>query len=395
MPLREIPVKAGWNWISFNLGFPNPAINTVLSNIPNPAGDLIKDQTKFSTYGNGTWSGALSTITNITMYQYQAVQPNIIKFTGNPLTPASVPIPIVAGWNWIGYTPNYPLSVNAALASIPKTAGDIIKSQTGFAQYVNNTVGWLGNLTQLKPLNGYLLKTALAGTLTYPPSPFTEGQSEGRSETSLPTFWNVEATQYEHNMTLIGIFQYHNANATTELMELGAFVGNEIRGVAQAVHIEMSDSYMFFLTSYSNTNGEQLHFRLYDPATGEVQELEEELTFIPNYHQGSIESPIPFSLQTTGTAELSDGQMFEVQPNPFRNETVCRIELSKAQDIVISISDLNGAEVYNIMALAHEGLNTYGWDGNSTAGSPLSNGVYVVRLKTEHGISTRKVVLQR
>ncbi|MDQ3017787.1 MAG: hypothetical protein M3R25_13835, partial [Bacteroidota bacterium] len=181
--LREIPVKTGWNWISFNLGFPNPAINTVLGNINNPNNDLIKDQTKFSTNGNGTWSGALSTITNTTLYLYQAAQSNTIKITGNALTPAAVPIPVVAGWNWIGYIPNYKLTVNAALASIPKQAGDIIKSQSSFAQYVNSTIGWVGSLTHLKPLNGYMLRIASAGTLTYPPASFhNPDPSDSRGE---------------------------------------------------------------------------------------------------------------------------------------------------------------------------------------------------------------------
>jgi hypothetical protein len=393
--IREIPLKVGWNWLSFNLGFPSSAINNALANINSPVNDVIKDQTKFSTFSNGTWSGALATITNTTLYQYQAIQANTLRIVGNPLTPSSVPIPIVAGWNWIGYVPNFPLSVNAALASIPKTAGDLIKSQTEFATYVNSSIGWVGSLSQLKPLKGYMLKSTLAGTLTYPSQPFTNDPVEDHRENTMLTFWNVDATQYEHNMTLIGIFHDNNMNATTANMELGAFVGDEIRGVAEAVHIENPDTYLFFLTSYSNTNGEQLHFKLFDSNTGEVQDLAENMTFSANFHQGSIDEPIPFTLPTTGTAELVDDQFFEVQPNPFRNETVCRISLPNVQEIVISVSDMNGIEVYNVQALAHEGMNTYAWDGKSTSGNPLNNGVYVVRLKTEHGISTRKVVLQR
>jgi hypothetical protein len=117
MLLREIPLVVGWNWISFNLGFPDPSIKKVLSNLPGPANDLIKDQTKFSTNTNSIWTGSLNTITNTSLYLYQANQTNTIKMIGTPLIPASVPIPIVAGWNWIGYIPNYKLTVNNALAS--------------------------------------------------------------------------------------------------------------------------------------------------------------------------------------------------------------------------------------------------------------------------------------
>ncbi len=393
--LREIPVKTGWNWISFNLGFPNPVINTVLGNIPNPNNDLIKDQTKFSTFGSGTWSGALGTITNTTLYLYQAAQPNTIKITGNALTPSAVPIPIVAGWNWIGYIPNFTLTVNDALASIPKQAGDIIKSQSAFAQYVNSTIGWVGSLTHLKPLNGYMLKTASAGTITYPNSGFTEDPIVSRGAPPLSQLWSVDATQYEHNMTLIGMFQYDNTNATMVDMELGAFVGEEIRGAAQAVYIENLDAYMFFLTSYANTNGEQFHFKLYDPSTGEVLDMEEKIMFSPNFHQGSIGSPVPFTLQSTSTAESGEEQVFEVSPNPFRHETVCRFGLTNDQVISMSIIDLHGKEVYFVQTLASSGLNTLTWNGHSNTGVELSSGVYIVRLKTDEGILTRKVVLQR
>ena len=87
------------------------------------------------------------------------------------------------------------------------------------------------------------------------------------------------------------------SNATTAGMELGAFVGNEIRGVGEAIYIEYLDAYMFFMTCYANTSGEQIHFKLYDAATGEIQNLAEKMTFVPNDNKGSIEDPVPFSLQ--------------------------------------------------------------------------------------------------
>ncbi len=394
--LREIPLKTGWNWISFNLGFANPATNTVLANISNPVNDLIKDQTKFSTFSNGTWSGAMNTITNKSLYLYQAAQPNTLKITGTPLTPASVPIPVVVGWNWIGYVPNYKLPVNTALATLPAQQGDLIKSQTAFAQFVNGSTGWVGSLTELNPLKGYMLKMTQAGTLTYPPQITSPDEIEERGTGPVATFWTVDPSQFEHNMTLIGMFQANGINATIETMELGAFVGDEIRGVAQAVYIEALHSYMFFLTSYANLSGEQLQFKLFDAATGAVQSLEETMSFSPNLHQGSIEQPLPFTLESaTGTTEVSSEESFEIRPNPFQGETVFRIVLSDAQDISLSITDVSGKEVSNVQALAQVGLNTIKWDGLSSSGSPLNSGVYFVRLKTEQGTTTKKVVMQR
>ena len=395
--LHEIPLKKGWNWISFNLGFQSSAINSVLSNLANPNSDLIKDQTKFASFTNSGWSGALKDLTNKSLYMYQANQDNTLKITGTPLVPASVPIPVVVGWNWIGYVPNYELPVNAALATLSPQPGDLIKSQSAFAQFVNSNSGWVGSLSHLKPPNGYMLKMAQAGTLNYPssitsPEPSSEVRGGGPAE----AYWTIDATKYEHSMTFIGMLEADSANATTATMELGAFAGNEIRGAGQAVYIESLQSYMFFMTSYANTSGEQFHFKLYDDATGAVHELPETMIFSPNLHQGSVDVPIPFSLEVaTGTGEVSTVESFEIWPNPFQTETVIRISLSLAQEIQLSITDVNGKEVSIMKALANQGLNTITWNGHSNTGRLLTSGVYFVRLKTEHSITTKKVVIQR
>lgn len=400
MLLRDIPVKQGWNWISFNLGFPDPAINAALANYQATTNDLIKDQTKFGTFANPGWNGALKTLNNKSLYMYQAVQPNTIKIVGNPLTPASESIPVVAGWNWIGYVPNYPLPVNSALATLTAQAGDIIKSQTGFAQYIDGSVGWVGNLSQMSPPNGYLLKTAQAGTLTYPPQPLAPeipAESRGGKPDDPPpaSFWTVDATQYEHSMTLIGMFQADGANATAATMELGAFAGDEIRGAAQPVYVEPLQSYLFFLTMYANTSNELLHFKLFDSATGEMQYLSETMYFSPNYHQGSVDDPVPFTLQLTGTDDLAAVPSFDVQPNPFHTETMFRFVLTSSQEVSLMIAAVGGREVASIRTNAREGLNVVTWDGLSNSGIHLDSGVYFARLKTDQGIATRKVVLQR
>ncbi len=392
--LHDIPVKTGWNWISFNLGFPDPAISTVLNNFPNASGDLIKDQIKFSTNTNNIWSGSLTSISHKSLYMYQAAQPKTIKITGNALTPPSESIVIVSGWNWIGYIPSYKLPVNAALVNINSTTGDVIKSQSAFAQYVNSTVKWVGNLTHLEAPNGYLLRSANAAVLKYPVQSLTDSDPPPtRSEKS--TLWNVDATLYEHSMTLIGAFEYAETNATTAGMELGAFVGDELRGAGEAIYVEHLDSYMFFLTCFANTSGEQLHFKLYDATTGEVQLLKEKMTFIPHQHQGSIEIPVPFSLKTTGIGDVYSELSFNVQPNPFRDETVCRIELPDAQLVHLIITDTEGKQLYYTQLQANAGMNLLTWKGCSTSGTPLSNGIYFIRLETEQGVLTKKVMLQR
>ena len=196
-------------------------------------------------------------------------------------------------------------------------------------------------------------------------------------------------------MTLIGIFEYDEINATTSDMELGAFVGDEIRGAGQAVYIEYLDAYVFYLTCFANTSGEQLHFKLLDGFTGEVQNLAEKLVFLPNSHNGSITEPVPFTLQITGMEDLTSELSFNVQPNPFRDETVCRIELPEAQEVRLIVTDMDGRMVDYMTIPANAGMNTYTWKARNTSGRLLYNGVYYMRMETTQGVLTKKVVVQR
>ncbi|MBL7795860.1 MAG: choice-of-anchor D domain-containing protein, partial [Saprospiraceae bacterium] len=404
--VREIPITQGWNWLSFNLAFPDNSLNAALASLKHPAGNLIRSQTAFSEYNSG-WLGGLAQLNNTSMYMYRANVPDTLRMQGTPIDPATTPIPVAAGWNWIGYVPDYSLPVNEALASVPATYGDVVKSQYAFAQYLNPTFGWVGNLKYMMPPNGYQLKLAQAGTLTYPPppAPFVgESVASRGDETDIHhasfitphSNWALAPAQFEHSSTLIGMLRSNGANVTTSNMELGAFAGGEVRGTAQAMYIEPLDAHLFFMTMYANTTGEPVHFKLYDNATGTVRDLTETLYFAPNQHSGDIENPVPFELQTTGTgAKIATAFEFDIQPNPFQSETNFRFVLPKDEAVTLTISDASGRELTALLTNARAGLNAFAWDGRSDTGEWLSSGVYLVRLKTATGSATRKVVLHR
>ncbi len=391
--LREVPFGYGWNWLSFNLAFPDNSLNAALASLKHPENDLMKSQSAFSTYSGG-WFGSLTNLGNTTMYIYRADIPDTLKMMGNIIDPATTNIPLVTGWNWIGYVPNYALPINEALSSLPSQAGDLIKGQLSFAQYINPTFGWIGNLKYLQPPNGYQIKIATPGTLTYPPSSQFRPAEAVESRDNNNPFWTVNPTQYEYSMTLIGMLKNNEANTTSASMELGAFAGNEIRGSSPAIFIAPMNAYMFFLTMYANASGELLQFKLFDSTTGTVQVLNEQLYFSPNQHQGSIEVPVPFTLQSSGSVEAAVSQSFDVQPNPFQTETMFRFALPNAQDVQITVTNVSGQSVASLRTAAHEGLNTVIWKGQADTGAQLDAGIYFVRLQTEFGSVVRKVVLQ-
>ena len=68
-----------------------------------------------------------------------------------------VTITLNPGWTWVSYPRADTLDVTTALQSIPPTEGDVIKSQTSFATYMNGM--WLGNLQQLIPGKGLMYQS--------------------------------------------------------------------------------------------------------------------------------------------------------------------------------------------------------------------------------------------
>jgi hypothetical protein len=383
---RDIPLSTGWNWLSFNLVYPDPSLDMAFASLDHPENDLIKSQTAFAEYFGGNWLGSLPAVDYSHLFQYRADQPDTIRTSGAPVDPAGVNIPISEGWNWIGYVPNYPLPVSTALKSLTPLNGDIIKGQTSFAQYVAG-FGWLGSLKYMEPPRGYQLKIGIPGTLTYPkPAGAMAEVSERGPE--LPNFWTVDPTQYEYSMTLVGMLAQGGINTTLAGHEIGVFVGNELRGSAKAIYLEQLNMHLFFLTMYANTAGELLHFKLYDAATGQVTNLTETMYFTAGQHQGSVQSPVPFGYQsTTATVEPVSGQSLQIAPNPFTDGTTIRFALTHAQRARVLITDMAGRIVLDERMSGSAGTNALLWNAKDAP-----SGVYFVKLETEEGTEVKKVI---
>jgi hypothetical protein len=138
---------------------------------------------------------------------------------------------------------------------------------------------------------------------------------------------------------------------------------------------------------YANTSGEQLQFKLFDAAGNTVSDLAETLFFAANQHSGSVLSPMPFTLQTTGVAETPAEIFLSVQPNPFSDATTILFGAEQAREARLVITDVMGRLVLQQDIVAVSGLNTIRWDAGS-----ISAGVYFIRVETAEGIAVRKIV---
>lgn len=83
-------------------------------------------------------------------------------------------------------------------------------------------------------------------------------------------------------------------------------------------------------------------------------------------------------------------------PNPFNGETAIGFALSEAGDVQLSVFNLAGQRVATLASeWAEAGEHLLHWDGRSDRGTALATGLYIYRLHTPTGATSRKMLIVR
>ncbi len=77
------------------------------------------------------------------------------------------------------------------------------------------------------------------------------------------------------------------------------------------------------------------------------------------------------------TASLSTGNFITLNPNPFNNRTEIRFLTENKEPITLSVYDIKGAKVRDLVKTAN---STLYWDGTDNNGRKLNRGIYIIRI---------------
>ena len=382
---RTLPLRAGWNWISFNVACPDSAnIPKLLKSLSPTDGDLIKGQSVFSDYSNlNSWTGSLNSTGIKVEYSYRikVAKNDTLVFKGRQIDPTSRTISINKGWNWIGFVSLRNLPVKEAFGNTTPKSGEVIKAQSKFAIY-DTILGWSGSLATLEPNKGYMFKALANASFTYPLTGIFARMEDVQNEQNV-TKWSVDEFKYEFNMNYIAKLncgQLPNNNIT-----LGAFVGSECRGVI-SVSSEAQTNGLFYLTIFSNTNGENVTFKLMNELGGEIKELSNSVTFVNNDIQGTSLNPILLSA-TNGAGALCQiisgieeqfhkNEIASIQPVPFANQFKFSLNLKSETDVNVIMRDINS----NIVFRNYFGVHNSGYREFGVEPTNIASGVYFVEV---------------
>ena len=230
---QELELKAGWNWVSFNVTADDMTVPALFERI---AADVMTVKSHNSAvYGGTQWSGPMKSIplSNTEMYAVQMTTDRKLRIVG---TSVNTPVSVHNGWNWIGYYGRQVASLGDALQDLEKTDGDMLKAQRGVAYWDVNS--WSGSLMMMEPGVGYQLKSNAADhTFSYPSAAVAGAPQLVRAEANSSFF-----TLHSSLFSPINFRNYpDNAIMTVKVVadsktlagvEVAAFAGNECRTAA-------------------------------------------------------------------------------------------------------------------------------------------------------------------
>lgn len=196
--------------------------------------------------------------------------------------------PVSKGYTWIAYPKEFDCTVadwntNDDIQS--SREGDLLIGKTGFAEF-DGTAWQASGDFQLQAGKGYIYYTESTDpfypTLGTDEEVMSPAPARIHAKNKRMCEWTYDHTQYADNMAIVA--QLEGMDETEEDLCIGAFVGDECRGVGY-----LNATGKFFI-SVAGKARENVTLRICNTSTGETADINETLSF--SMRQGSLKAPV-------------------------------------------------------------------------------------------------------
>ncbi|MBK6859645.1 MAG: hypothetical protein IPG95_05095 [Saprospiraceae bacterium] len=118
--------------------------------------------------------------------------------------------------------------------------------------------------------------------------------------------WIVNPAAYDNTMNIIGTIKINGIFSADVRDKVVAYVGSEVRGVANLEYVPKLDAYRVFLNIYNSTGNPVLTFKIWDASTGKVYSdvVGNGITFTSDSVRGSFSNPVVFESGTIISLEI-------------------------------------------------------------------------------------------
>ncbi|MBN1348564.1 T9SS type A sorting domain-containing protein [candidate division KSB1 bacterium] len=398
--------ESGWNLFSINVAPEDLQMTQVMQPVVDKL-KLIKDNqgdVYVPQYGINT-IGDIDLKQGYYGYFTEAVALNV---TGQAIE-AGTPIHLPAGWNTIGYLPDAPMAIEAALASI---SGALVLAKNGagatyFPGYGINQIG------QMQPGDGYQVYLNAACTLIYPSAGSGQAGLNKQENAMLVAdrhFRPISKTAenatvviprsiepaFAENLPLargdeIGIFTpgglccgaavWDGSNTSITIWGddpqtplTDGFLSDdrlEIRIWHKSDHREYTASVAF---------KEGTDSRYQPNGISVLTELRAEQVF--SGISGDPEATLPGSFE-----------LYQNYPNPFNSRTIITYDIKLKTRISITIYNQAGQIVQTLVNVEQQpGRYAVVWDGSNISGQSAASGIYFYRIETPYFTCTKRLI---
>ena len=274
---------------------------------------------QFCTYSEqeDNFRGTLSNLSYTQMYMMYVRQDNSLHIFGDKLHADSMRLTLRGGgqWNALPCMLSEVTPLREALNDYydHATPGDLVKGHNSFAVFSQDKQ-WVGDLTALRPGNGYLLRRMGQGAVTIkftnPQSNSSQSNSsQSNSASGLTAKRSVSANglsgeaglftnpQAATNMTMIATIvnneQLNNQSSIVNRSIVNVYVGDELTAVAEPMMID--DEQYYFLTIQSDRVGAPLRFECAGQWLNvqiNEQMVNDQMVNVPDSHHGSLRAPV-------------------------------------------------------------------------------------------------------
>ena len=333
----EIPFNNdGWDWIfypaSYNLrtedgnfkAWLNEDANNRIIDLRSQT-DLLYNDDTYGLFGSIDMLSSRDGMYKIKAKYADAADAMFVETEGDMYWDRYASKPINKGYNWIGYTNEWDITVdefNTINEINPAADGDMIIGKTGFAEFDGTSGKWVAqNGFYFQAGKGYIYYSTSEEEkdITFDVYPSVDdATAKQRAARQMPSVWQYNAGAFADNMAMVA--EISNLN-NPEDYTIGAFVDGECRGEGNFV---VGNKMMI---SVAGKAGEEVSFRLYNHITGEYSEIFETVKY--GQKLGSLKKPVALtSPETTGIRNLelgvssSDAQVFDM--NGRRVETMSK-----------------------------------------------------------------------
>ena len=181
-------------------------------------------------------------------------------------------------------------------------------------------------------------------------------------------------------------------NHDFESLQIKAFAGTELRGVAQVKLYPELEKGLIFLPVFANQiMGEKINFHVESNEMDKVLGIEIETEFAADAIVGSFDYPITMKAIPEIPESFFLSQNF---PNPFNPVTQINYQLPEDSFVDLKIYNVRGQEVATLVSgMVNAGYQSVIWQGKDNQGVIQPTGIYFVKMDSDLYQKTRKIVL--